>query len=101
MELSTQGLGTDGVGKLSSSLHIPVGPSQESLPLCLCLSFFFQPLFSVSPTNLSSYCFSSSGPLLCFSYWATEISFIPHFSCVFIKAGKQDDIRRIVSRVMR
>lgn len=66
---STQGLVTDGAGKLSCSLHSPVGPSQESLPLCLCLSSFSsssppppRSIFSVvSHTRSSCSRFSSSG----------------------------------------
>lgn len=48
MELSTPALVTDGVGKISSSLRSPVGPSQESL--CLSVSV---PLLSSLPLFFS------------------------------------------------
>lgn len=64
MELSIQGLVTDGVGKLSSTRHSPVGPSQESLPR-FCLSFFSRLLFSVS---LTLYFLASVSYLLCPSF---------------------------------
>lgn len=65
MELSTQGLVTDGVGKLSLSLSLdsPVAPSQEPLPLSSSLpaAHFFQclslillaPLYFLAPSFVS------------------------------------------------
>lgn len=104
MELSTQGLVTDGVGKLSSSLHSPVSPSRESLPLCLCLS--------TSLPAASFFSVSHSFILLLFPIiWLLPLG--PLFQLlgrvktvslrtppVFLsKAGKEDDISRIVSRL--
>lgn len=65
MELSTQGMVTDGAGKLSSSLHSPVAPSQESLSASLSLSLrLFSPLpaaslFSGSLPHPARSCFLS------------------------------------------
>ncbi len=104
MELSTQGLVTDGVGKLSSSLHSPVGPSQESLPLCLCLSVSLL----LSLQHLLSMSLIRNAPvshLLAPSFVSvvetSEISFPPCSSCVFGKTGKVDDISRMISRLMQ
>ena len=52
MELSAQGMVTDGAGKLSSSLHSPVAPSLESLSTSLSLS-----LRLVSPLPAASLVF--------------------------------------------
>lgn len=59
----------DGVGKLSSSLHSPVSPSQESLPpLCLCLSLSSSsvPAVCVSLILLATVPLISTPPPLCF-----------------------------------
>lgn len=96
VELSTPGLVTDGVGKISSSLRSPVGPSQESL----CPSSLFPPSFF--PVVSHSFVFACASYLLCFDsvVGSSEIS-SPLRSCVFVQTGKEDDISRIVSRLMQ
>lgn len=98
MELSTQGLVTDGVGKLSSSLHSPCRPVpgvSPSLSLSLLLFLPAAPVFSVSrPFFFLAAVSYLLAPLLCFSCWTRS-------SCVVVATGKQDDISRVVSRVMQ
>lgn len=97
MELSAQGMVTDGAGKLSSSLHSPVAPSLESLSTSLSLSLrlvsplpaaslgFFFFFFSVSPSFCSlpvPYLLTS---LLLFSVESVCLLAPP---VVFVKKGK-------------
>ncbi len=101
MELSTQGLVTDGVGKLSSSLHSPcrsVPGVSASLSLRLSSSLPAASLFlRLSLTLLApvSYLPAPSFGSVVGRVQSLSLHAPPAF---FAKAGKQDDISGIVSK---